>query len=173
MDEWRDVTKEEERICQLDERLIPSEISLEERAGIFFDKVRRKIKYQLFPSKREDPNVKIEMEVDVDVFEVLSKLGLEKRNGYFEVVANEKLDLVLGADWDYRIINKQLDFSYVIPQTVGLWMRKRKQFLEFKLIAGVPIQKNIEQDPVLVFSFVRGDGVKADYMDGTWRQPRE
>ena len=173
MDEWRDVTKDEERICQLDERLLPSEFSLEERAKLFFDKLRRKIKYQSFPSKQEDPNVKIEMEVDVDVFEILSKLGSENKKGHFKIVANEELDSVLGAEWDHRIINKQVDFSYVIPKTVDLWMRKRKQFVEFKLIAGFPIQKNIQQEPILVFDFVRGDGVKSGYIDGTWRQPMD
>ena len=113
------------------------------------------------------------MEVDVDVFEFFSKLGTENKKGHFKDVANKQLDWVLGADWDHRIINKHIEVSYVIPKTLELWMRKRKQFVEFKLIAGVPIQKNIQQDPVLVFDFVRGDGVKADYMGGAWRQPRD
>ena len=42
MDEWRDVTKEEEQMCLLDERLIPSKYRLEERAGKFGDKLCQK-----------------------------------------------------------------------------------------------------------------------------------
>ena len=39
-----------------------------ERRDLFFDKMYHTIKYKLFLSSREDPDMQLEMEIDFDIF---------------------------------------------------------------------------------------------------------
>ena len=48
-------------------------ISLSDRVSTFFTHLRRKIKFSLFSSKREDPDVRIEEPIDMDIYEQLLK----------------------------------------------------------------------------------------------------
>ena len=168
MDEWKDCTSESERVCLLRQRLLPSPETELERRDLFFDKMYRTIKYKLFSSKREDPEVQLEMEIDFDIFNNYISTERQRRTVY-SISDNETLSAVLGDDWDYRILNKNLDFSFVSPGTFQFWLKPRGPIPEFKIIGGVPIETGIEREPIVVFSFVRGDGTKATYESGQWR----
>ena len=69
-DEWRACSElAEEGIGRVSPCFILSNVSIEDRAALFCDRMRRKIKHSLFSSKRKTPEVRIEQEIEMDVFE--------------------------------------------------------------------------------------------------------
>ena len=77
---------------------------------------------------------------------------------------NRILDSILGAKWDERIFNSNGDFAYVEDDTVRYWLTKKASIEEYKFIGGQLVKSEIEDNYNLVFSFVRGDGNKRQYM---------
>ena len=95
MDEWRNCSREEEKIMKLKQRFIPSEDTLEERSEVFRDKLFREIKFNLFLNEWQDPTISFEIETELDELEHFRKFGNEfqdrgktkykvKRNFVFE-----------------------------------------------------------------------------------------
>ena len=62
------------------------------------------IKDKLFSSKREDPEVHLEMEVDFGIFNdyisVLGTVSERQRKTVYSISDNETLNAVLGDDWE-------------------------------------------------------------------------
>ena len=79
------------------------------------------------------------------------------------------LDTVLGIKWNERILNTNGDFAYVYRQTVSFWLVEKKPITEYKYFGDSLIESAIENDTNLIFHFVRGDGVKAEYTSGEWK----
>ena len=48
---------------RLQKKITPTEKSLDDRVGAFFDKLGREIKFALFSTKRESPEVRIELPI--------------------------------------------------------------------------------------------------------------
>ena len=67
-DEWRDYDEDNVPFQRLEKVYNPDEDSLEERMNIFHGQLYRNIKRKLWSSRREDPDVRIEVNVDTDVF---------------------------------------------------------------------------------------------------------
>ena len=101
------------------------------------------------------------MDIDYDIYEtVLPNIGssLLFRKKKINLARNEELDDILGESWSYRIINKNGDFAYVINGTVRYWIKVPPSINEFKFYGDKLIESALENHPVLVFTFVRGDG---------------
>ena len=82
-DEWVSCTelKNERTLGQVAPCYVPSESSLEDRAALFCDRLRRKIKLSLFATKRESPEVRVEQEIEQDVYDsYFKKVGEVKHN---------------------------------------------------------------------------------------------
>lgn len=76
---------------------------------------------------------------------------------------------LLGNRWYERIQNFNGDFCYVIPGTVRFWLLEKKAIKEFFYIGDNLIESHIENDLQIIFTFVRGDGVKVDYHSKEWK----
>ena len=72
---------------------------------------------------------------------------------------------ILWSKWYERIINFNGDFCYVIPNTVRFWLHEKRAGQRiFHLL-----KNQIENDLQIIFTFVRGDGVKAEYHTNEWK----
>lgn len=172
-DEWRDCQDENmfpfERV---EKAYIPEEISLEDRTNVFHGHIYQEIKRKLWSGRRDDPEIRIEVNVDCDVFDRgLGKVvkGIQIRGKKVHTIKdNADLDHILGLKWNERIFNENGDFAYVVNGTVQYWLTKRNPIMEFKYIGGKFVRSEIEGLYALVLTFVRGDGNKRQYISRTF-----
>ena len=81
------------------------------------------------------------------------------------VGSNRVLDSLLDLKWDERIINSNGDFAYVENDSARYWVTKKSPVQEYKYIGGKLIKSEIEDTLMVVFTFVRGDGNRRQYME--------
>ena len=171
-DEWRDAS--DHPVVRLEKVFQPSSQSLYDRREIFLQALSRNVKRSLFSSEEESPEINLELPVDQDVYkETLASIGKTSqygRNRSVTLVSNEELGTLLGQSWSERIENKNGDFSYVINGTVRYWMKSPSPTREFKLYGETFLESHLENAPMLVFTFVRGDGNLATYKSGSWKR---
>ena len=178
-DEWRGgddlVDRDKSSLGRLVPRFIPSEDSLSDRASALFNRLGREIKFSLFSTKRESPEVRIEMQIDMDIYKThLQNIGFVKKSRGREVHCvddNSHLCDLLGSKWFERIQNVNGDFCYVIPVTVRFWLHEKKPVREFVYVGDTLVESHTESDLEVIFTFVRGDGVKAEYNSNEWKSP--
>ena len=166
-DEWRSCVEIGLPI-RLEKLRLPGEDSFEDRYNSFYDSLYREIKKKLYSTMRDDPDIRIEMTTDCDVFNNgLASVGkslIERNRTVFKVKRNKELNNLLGEKWDERILNKNGDFAFVEEGTIKFWLHARDPIKEFKCIGDKYLEAGIEQGPSLIFTFVRGDGNSADYL---------
>ena len=178
-DEWRDgddlVDSEKSSLGRFIPRFTPSEDSLSDRASALFSRLSREIKFSLFSTKRESLEVRIEMQIDMDIYYThLQNIGFVKKSRGREVHCvdnNSQLCDLLGSKWFERIQNVNGDFCYVIPGTVTFWLHEKKPVKEFVYVGDTLVESHTESDLQVIFTFVRGDGVKAEYNSNEWKSP--
>ena len=117
------------------------------------------IKAALNSRARSDVNVRIELSFDRYLFiGGLQQAGkLVKRNRGHNVYMIRKyssLEPLLGRQWHFHVLNKEMDFCYVIKETVQFYLHKRHD------IDAVDDTRTVDGGSVLIFHFVRGDGVR-------------
>ena len=78
------------------------------------------------------------------------------------------LDTVLGIKWNERILNTNGDCLCLQAESVILACGE-ETITEYKYFGDSLIESAIENDTILIFHFVRGDGVKAEYTSGEWK----
>lgn len=125
-----------------------------------------KIKQSLNSGVRHDPQVRIELQFDQLVYaEGLQKsgtfVGLKRGHHIYTIQQYKDLSPLLGNHWYMRGINNRLDFCYVNLSTVRYWLHERKPVEDYhpggkELISG---------GSMIVFTFVRMDGVRSKYDD--------
>ena len=166
-DEWRPCDEHNLPVMRLEPMSKPTDDSFSDRLQTFYERVYREIKRKLYSGRREDPEVRIEIQVDDDVFyKSLGRISSKKyqRNKLiYEILSNETLDCYIGTKWNERIMNENGDFAYVVPGTVRFWLTKRNPIVEFKLIGDKYVRSEIEDGHQVVFTFVRGDGNRCGY----------
>ena len=67
---------------------------------------------------------------------------------------------LLGHQWHLRVLNKQMDFCYIIKETVQFYLHRRLDIED-----PVDDTRTVRGGYVLIFRFVRGDGVRRDWDD--------
>ena len=153
-DEWRDIAE-----------IVETQPDVE--PYVPFD-AHRELAYQIvlaLDSKhRSDPDVRIELPFDKLLFEGgLKQYGklLCKSRGHdvYTIQSYSALAPLLGDKWHMRGLNERLNFCYVNLKTVQFHLHKR-QNIEVYDFAG---KRTIPGGYVLVFKFVRMDGVKQDW----------
>ena len=100
----------------------------------------------------------IELPFDLNLFtEGLQRAGkISERNNSRKVytVGNySSLAEILGEQWHLRVINKEMDFCYVVKETVRFYLLERESIEN-----AVDPSHRVEDGHMLVFSFVRGSG---------------
>jgi len=118
-------------------------------------------------SSRSDPDTRIEIPFDKFLFvggmQQAGKL-LKKHRGHGVYGIKKYSDLVpiLGERWHIRVLNKQLDFCYAKLETVRYYLYTRQPLPDFQ--PGYE-DSYIPTGHVLIFRFVRVDGVKRHWDD--------
>ena len=87
----------------------------------------------------------------------------------YSIRDNSDLDNFLGVKWNERVFNEIGDFAYVVDGTVRYWLTRKIPIVEFKYKGDTFVKSEIEGLHLLVFTFVRGDGNKAQYISGNFK----
>ncbi|CAB4043700.1 Hypothetical predicted protein, partial [Paramuricea clavata] len=132
------------------------------RADHFVDVVYRGIKRNLNCGRKDDPDVRLEIDVSEDVFtRVLGSVAagvMERGRLIYTISSNRVLDDILGQKWDERIVNIRGDYCFVIEGTVTFCLGRKSSIVEYKVIGGKYVKSEIEDCSQLVFTFVRNNG---------------
>ena len=67
-DEWRPYDNNKMPVVRFERIFIASRESIEDRKEKFFDRLYREIKRALYSGRKEDPEVRIELPIDEDIF---------------------------------------------------------------------------------------------------------
>jgi len=157
---------------RLEKAYIPQEISLEDRKNNLYGQLYREVKRKLWSGRRDDPDIRIELNMNPDVFDqglgLVVKACYQRQREVYQITDNHDLDDLLGLKWNERILNENGDFAYVINGTVKYWLSKKSSIVEYKCIGAKYIKSEIEDSHMLVFTFVRGDGNKIQYLNGAF-----
>ena len=161
-DEWRPYDEMKLPVIWFEQMSKPTDAS-------FDDRLHREIKRKLYSGRREDPEVRIEVPCDEDVFSrsiaMVAFKSTERNKVIYRLHSNEKLDECIGLKWSERIMNENGDFAFVVPGTVRFWLASRNPIVEFKLIGDKYIRSEIDDGHQVVFTFVRGDSNRKGYKD--------
>ncbi len=128
------------------------------------NEVAYQIKLSLTSSTRKDPDVRIEVPFDRFLFigglqQVGEKLGKCQGQDLYGISRYSDLDPILGPRWHIRVLNKQMDFCFAQRDTVRFHLHHRRPIIEHEP-AGTTY---VDGGYVLVFRFVRGDGIRRQY----------
>ena len=78
---------------------------------------------------RDDPDIRVEMPIDCDVFNnglaSVGKSSMERSTKVFKAEFNKEFNSLLRARWDERIMNKNGDFAFVEKGAVKFWVHSR------------------------------------------------
>ena len=114
-------------------------------------------------SSRSDPDIRIELSFDYFLFcGGLKQAGylikVSRGNEIFGIESYSALAPLLGDYWYVRVLNRQQDFCYAMLDTVQFYMYRRDS-----IVTNFEPLRQLEGSHVLVFKFVRGDGVQRQY----------
>lgn len=168
-DEWRPYDEMKLTVIRFEQMSKPTDASFDDRLQSFCKRLYREIKRKLYSGRREDPEVRIEVPCDEDVFSrsiaMVAFKSTERNKVIYRLHSNEKLDECIGLKWSERIMNENGDFAFVVPGTVRFWLASRNPIVEFKLIGDKYIRSEIDGGHQVVFTFVRGDSNRKGYKE--------
>ena len=162
-DEWRNDSDIVDTSGEVPRPLLSTDFSL-------YQELACKIKLALTSSRKSSPEAKIELPFDRSVFEEIKEKGtLKKKHRGKEIYGITKygdLDNVLGSKWFIRGLNASGDFCYAILNTVSFYLKGRINIVDYKPNDQDGSVRKVlySQGCSLVFTFVRADGVSANFM---------
>lgn len=167
-DEWRAYGKGREYFpfVRQEKVHVLSNDSIEDRTNHFIDLFYRAVKRSLSSGRNDGPDVRIEVDIAEDVFNLLLAniaQGVMERGKLTYKPTNRALDIVLQPKWDERIVNCKGNFCFVVEGTIKYWLCKRSSINEYKIIGGKYVKSEIEGCSILVFIFVKGTGNRIQY----------
>ena len=123
------------------------------------------IKASLNSKSRSDVNVRIELPFDKFLFIWgLQQAGkwVKKNRGHdvYTIRKYSSLAPILGHQWHLRVLDKQMDFCYAILETVQYYLHQRQDIQD-----AMDCGRSVHGGYILVFRFVRGDGVRRNWDD--------
>ena len=141
---------------------------------MFSQELYREVKRNLRPGHKGNPEVRFEIKIDEDVYDIICMYGIDSKARGTKFVTglqnNREFDSYLGKRWDRRIINKQGDFVYVANGSVRFWKLQRQTIKDYFEFGGKFFPYEIEQTPLLVFTFIRLTGNKRQYIESFAQQ---
>ena len=168
-DEWRPYDRDGEYFpfIRQEKPHVLTATSFDDKFNHFADLIYRSIKRALYSGRKDDPVVRVEVDVMEDVFNLMLGNvvdGVIKRGRLvYHIPSNRALDSILGQKWDERIINVRGDCCFVARSTIKFWLGKKSPIVEYKLIGGKYVKTEIEDCCLVVFIFVRGTGNRIQY----------
>ena len=160
-DEWRSVSELIDKSVEVDEH------EHEASSSFLHQELAYRIKSSLSSSRKSSPEVRIEVPFDKNVFdEGLRAKAREvdcavKGNKQYTISSYDDLDDLLGKNWHVRGLNPAGDCCYPILDTICFYICRRRPLIEYTPMPGEEGNRKLEQKQgfVLVFLFVRGDGL--------------
>ena len=141
---------------------------------MFSQELYREIKRNLRPGYKGNPEVRFEIKIDVDVYDIICMYGIDSNTRGTKFVIglqnSRDFDCYLGKGWDRRIINKQGDFVYVANGSVRFWKMHRQIIKDYFEFGGKFFPYEIEQTPLLIFTFIKLTGNKRQYSESRAQQ---
>lgn len=121
------------------------------------------IKQKLWPSRVQDPEVKIYLSYSTEELASHAKgVGVVRGCQQYTIDRYSALTPILGEQWYLRIVNNRGDYSFIILETILFHLLRPKPLLDYAAemsddgsMTFTPAY--IEQAPCLSFRFVRGD----------------
>ena len=167
-DEWKNCKDGDFPLVKYQRLKLPPPETIHQRSEMFCQTLSCEIKRNLCFGWKDNPEVRIRLKIDEDVYrQTFKKLGIPvkraSRKGEMEVMNNRSLDENLGIHWDRRIKNRLGDFSFVSSGTVRFWFRKKNPIKDYFEVGRTFLPYEIEQEPILVFTFVRAAGNRNCY----------
>ena len=113
-------------------------------------------------SANSDPEVRIELPFDSLLFvgglqQEGTLLRTQRGRNIYGLRQYSDIEHIIGKRWYVRVLNQQMDFCYVKLDTVQFYLNSRRPLPDYQPGSSVQI---VSGGWVLVFRFVRGDGVK-------------
>ncbi|XP_021347560.1 uncharacterized protein LOC110446631 [Mizuhopecten yessoensis] len=116
------------------------------------------IKENLTPGKC-DSLVKVKVPVTEEEFGQISNSGtpykITRTKTVFRISSRNRLNILLGEGWDYRILNEEGDNFYVKTATVKFYLHTRKPLNDFLVYPDHIERYALDRGMQLVFSFVK------------------
>ena len=123
--------------------------SIDDRVNLFTDLLYRPIKRALYSGRKDDPAVRVEVDVMEDVFNL--------------VLGNVVDGIMERGRLVYHIPSDRADYCFVAQGTVKLWLGKKSPIVKYKLFGAKYVKTEIEDHCLVVFTFVRGTGNRIQY----------
>lgn len=152
-DEWRDAAD----IVDIPASYIQYNNEIKD---LFLTKLRLSVKEALHCQRKVDSIVNIVCDIPRDLFPVVFNTPLT-----FSKHRLDNLDdwnSILGASWNYRIVNSKGDFAFVTTGTVSFWIRERRPLEEFNADGCLEL---LHRGFIFHVKFGRGLGNKHDFLE--------
>jgi len=167
-DEWKNCQGSDFPLVKYERLKLPTPETIYQRSEMFCQTLSLEIKRHLCFGWKDNPEVRIELKIDEDVYlQTFKNFGMPvkraSRKGEMRVMNNRALDEYMGMHWDRRLQNKLGDCSFVAAGTVRFWFRRKKPLQDYFEIGRTFLPYEVEQEPVLVFTFVRERGNRNCY----------
>ena len=109
-DEWKADTDDDDfPIGKYEKLQLPSPETKDERSAMLSQELYREVKRNLHPGHKGNPEVRFEIKIDEDIYNIICMYGIDsKARGKKSVTGlqnNRDFDFYLGKGWDRRIIN--------------------------------------------------------------------
>ena len=122
-------------------------------------------------NQRESPEVRIELPIDLDIFAVLESHGQKvcKRNKWVWCGQNKQPRHCTWDKVEWKDPEHKWRLCLCLQAESVILACGEETITEYKYFGDSLIESAIENDTILIFHFVRGDGVKAEYTSGEWK----
>ena len=129
-----------------------------------YQELAYQIKLALDSRGRRDPEVRIELPFDKVLFEGGLKqagcyLRTSRGNTVYSIKRYADLSALLGSNWHIRGINERMNFCYANLRSIHFYLYKRQALIDYTFNG----KQDIDSGHLLVFKFVRMDGVQEDW----------
>ena len=130
----------------------------EESKDYFLSKLRISIKEALHAQRKVDSLVKIEVDIQRDLFaDLFPHSGQFTQKIHLEDLSD--WDEHLGSKWNIRLVNCKGDHAFVTPGTLSFWMRVKKPLEDYNIDGTLSL---LHRGYRFHMQFVRGLGNKFD-----------
>ena len=167
-DEWKPLSDQQTGdfpVAKFERLKQPDHATIKERSERFCIRLYLEIKRNLHSQRKTDPNVRIQLAIEQDIFEQFNDVGVSSDKNTRQILHNNELERFLGRRLDVRVRNNRGDFESVVEGSVRFWKHERPPMDDFFSTGGKFFPYKIEQEPLFIFTFVRETGNSRLYFE--------